>query len=90
MEVGEYDTLQALEGPVPVSVQVVALKLPVLFEEKNTVPVGVVAFDEAVSVMVAVHIVLEFTLTDEGPQLKLVEVERPDNTDTVRRPAFAT
>ena len=89
-EVGEYDTRQTLERPDPVNVQVVALKLPAPLEEKNTGPVGVVAFDEVVSVIVAVHVVLAPMLTDEGLQLKLVDVERPDITYNSPRPAFAT
>jgi len=47
-------------------------------EEPNlTVPVGVLAVPDAVSVTVAVQVEPLFVTTDEGAQLTVVEVERP-------------
>jgi hypothetical protein len=47
-------------------------------EELNlTVPVGVVAVPDAVSVTAAVQVEPLFVTTDEGTQLTVVEVERP-------------
>ena len=39
---------------------------------------------------VAAQIVFEFTASDDGLQLTLVDVERPDIIDSVLKPPFAT
>jgi hypothetical protein len=44
----------------------VGLNVPVEFVEKLTIPVGLVAPDDDVSVTVAVHVVWLFTWTDGG------------------------
>jgi hypothetical protein len=53
-------------------------KLPDESLEKPTVPVGVEAVPDAVSVTVAVHEVALPTATELGEQLTPVDVERPD------------
>src|SRR6266571_9423215 len=88
--IGEYDTEQEAVVPVPLRLQLVRLKEPAPLEEKNTAPVGVLAPVPEVSVVVAVHNVFAFTTCVDGLQLTLVLVERPEITNTVLRPAFAT
>lgn len=58
---------------------VAGVKVPLAVpEELNlTVPVGVLAVPDAVSVTVAVQVDPLFVTTDEGAQLTDVEVERP-------------
>ena len=55
----------------------VKVPLAVPDELNPTVPVGVVAVPDAVSVTVAVQVDPLFATTDEGTQLSAVEVERP-------------
>ena len=51
---------------------------PVVPDELNlTIPVGVLAVPDAVSVTVAVQVEPLFVTTDEGAQPTVVEVERP-------------
>jgi len=69
-------TEQLAEAPVPESVQLVGLKVPVPLLVKLTVPVGVLAVPTSVSVTVAVQVVDVPTGTFAGLQLTLVEVER--------------
>ena len=59
--------------------QLVGVRVPVAVpDEVNlTVPVGVLAVPEAVSVTVAVQVEPLFAATEEGAQLTTVEVERP-------------
>src|SRR5437667_344411 len=66
--VGVKVTEQLAELPVPLSVQLAAEKVPPLFV-KLTVPVGVVATPEVVSVTVAVQLVGLPTGTEAGVQL---------------------
>ena len=62
------DRLQLADGKVPVAVP----------DEVNlTVPTGVLAVPEAVSVRVAVQVEPLFVTTEEGAQLTVVDVERP-------------
>ena len=64
-------------APLPESVQLPPpLKVPALSEVKLTVPVGVDAVPVAVSVTVAVQVVLAPAGTVAGVQLTAVEVER--------------
>jgi hypothetical protein len=69
------DTEQLADAPLPEgSVHVVGLKLPCLLLEKPTVPVGVLAVPDPVSITVAVHCCgVELTVV----QLTLVDVVRP-------------
>src|SRR2546425_2454048 len=67
----------------PASVQGLPLKVPAVSEAKLTVPVGVDAVPVAVSVTVAVQVVLAPTGTLVGVQLTLVEVERWVTTTVV-------
>lgn len=76
--------------PVPLRVQLAGVKEPLPLDEKYTSPIGIVAPVPDVSVTVAIQAVFELTAMDDGLQLKLVEVERPDITETIRRPALAT
>ena len=69
-------TEQEDELPEPLSVQGLPLNVPALSEVKLTVPVGVDAVPAAVSLTVAVQVVLAPTGTLVGVQLTLVEVER--------------
>ncbi|TMD56850.1 MAG: hypothetical protein E6I87_15110 [Chloroflexi bacterium] len=73
---GVYVTEQEDELPEPLSVQGLPLNVPALSEAKLTVPVGVDAVPAAVSLTVAVQVVLAPTGTLVGVQLTLVEVER--------------
>src|SRR5437867_12488013 len=77
--VGAYDKLQpAMPAVVPatrVHVAEVVANLPVELVVKPTVPVGVVAPDDDVSVTVAVHVVDELEITVFGIQETLVLVE---------------
>ena len=79
MTVGAYDKLQpAMPAVVPatrVHVAEVGTNLPVELVVKPTVPVGVVAPDDDVSVTVAVHVVDEFMVAVFGTQETLVLVE---------------
>jgi hypothetical protein len=58
---------------------VAGVKVPLVVpDELNlTIPVGVLAVPDAVSVTVAVQVEPLFVTTDEGAQLTAVEVERP-------------
>ena len=69
-------TEQLAEGPAPLSVQGLPVKLPAPLEEKLTEPVGVIGVPGLVSATVAVHVVEPFTGTAFGLQLTLVEVVR--------------
>ena len=89
-EVGEYDTEQAAVAPVPLRLQVFVLKEPVPFEEKNIVPVGVLAPEPDTSVTTALQVVMLLTGSEDGVQVRLVVVKWPDITETVLRPEFAT
>jgi hypothetical protein len=73
---GVYVTEQLALGPLPDSVQLVALKVPVPLVVKLTVPVGVVLVPVAVSVTVAVHVVEPPRTTVDGAQLTVVLVDR--------------
>ena len=59
--------------------QLVGVRVPVAVpaEVNLTVPAGVLAVPDAVSVTVAVQVEPLFIATDEGAQLTDVEVERP-------------
>ena len=59
--VGVYVTEHEAVVPVPRRLQLVELKEPVPVDEKNTAPVGTLAPNPEVSVVVAVH--NEFALT---------------------------
>lgn len=62
---------------VAVRVQLVDVKVPVEFDEKPTLPVGVIAVpEEEVSLTVAVQVVCWLTTTDPGEQATIVEVVR--------------
>src|SRR2546426_954586 len=80
---GVYVTEQEDELPEPASVQGLPLKVPAVSEAKLTVPVGVDAVPVAVSVTVAVQVVLAPTGTLVGVQLTLVDVERWVTTTVV-------
>lgn len=72
--------VKVTEQPPATRLQLVAgVKVPLAVpDELNlTVPVGVVAVPDAVSVTVAVQVDPLFVTTDEGAQLTVVEVERP-------------
>lgn len=74
-EVGVNVTEQLPENKL----QLVGLKDPLAVPAfvNMTVPVGVVAVPDAVSVTVVVHVEPLFVTTDDGAQLTVVEVERP-------------
>src|SRR5260370_31236351 len=63
--VGVYDTEQLAVVPLPFKVQLRGLKEPIPFEERGTIPVGVVAPDPDMAVTVAVQIVFEFTTSED-------------------------
>ena len=72
-----YVTVQeATPVDTSVKLQVEELKLPRPFVEKPTVPVGVVAIPELVSLTTTSHEVASFTAIDDGEQLTEVNVER--------------
>ena len=73
---GVYVTEQEDELPEPASVQGLPVKVPAVSEVKLTVPVGVDGVPVAVSVTVAVQVVLAPTGTVAGVQLTVVEVAR--------------
>ena len=52
------------------------MKVPVPLLVNETVPVGALAVPPEVSVTVAVQVVAEFTTTEDGEQLTLVDVVR--------------
>ena len=57
---------------------VAGVKVPLAVHDVNlTIPVGVLAVPDAVSVTVAVQVDPLFATTDDGAQLSDVEVERP-------------
>ena len=72
---GVYETEQEALDPLPDSVQLVGLKVPLPLLVKETVPVGVVGV-AVVSVTVAVQVVGCPTATAVGVQLTPVEVDR--------------
>jgi len=74
--VGVYVTEQLADGPAPVSVQLVELKVPEPLLVKLTEPVGVLGVPVSVSVTVAVQVVEPFTGTGFGVQLTVVVVAR--------------
>ena len=67
--VGVYVTEQFAEPPVPVKIQLVALKMPVPTLPKATVPEGVVVKPAETSVTVAVQVVAWSTTSSAGLQL---------------------
>ena len=72
--------------PLPLRVQLAKAKDPIPFEEKKTSPVGVVAPVPEVSVTVAAQVVFELAGSDDGLQLTLVVVDRPEIIDRVLKP----
>jgi|SRR5713226_9971887 len=74
--VGVYMTEQLAELPLPLSVQLVALNVPVELVVKLTVPVGVIAVPGLASVTVAVQVVALPTVTAGGVQATAVVVAR--------------
>ena len=68
--------VQLAVAPVPDSVQVVGLKVPVPLLVNATVPVGVTAVPPDVSVTVAEQVAAVLTATDEGVHETVVLVER--------------
>jgi len=80
--VGVYVTEQDALDPLPESVQLAELKVPLPLLMKETLPVGVVGVP-VVSVTVAVQVVLTPTGTLVGVQLTLVDVERWVTTTVV-------
>src|SRR2546422_4535169 len=79
---GVYVTEQDALDPLPESVQLAELKVPLPLLMKETLPVGVVGVP-VVSVTVAVQVVLTPTGTLVGVQLTLVDVERWVTTTVV-------
>lgn len=75
-DVGVYVIWQLAEAPVPLSVQLEALKLPSPLVEKLARPVGVEAVPRETSVTVTVHVVCWLTITAVGLQVAVVDVER--------------
>jgi hypothetical protein len=72
--VSEHDATPVV--PVGLRVQLALEKLPLLLEEKLTVPVGFDFVPESVSVTVAVQVVWSFRSSEAGLQLVVVEVVR--------------
>ena len=84
---GVYETEQEALDPLPESVQLVGLKVPLPLLVKETVPVGVVGV-AVVSVTVAVQVVGCPTATAVGVQLTPVEVDRSAVTMIVVEPSL--
>src|SRR3989441_9510314 len=78
-----YLPAQLAELPLPESVQLVGLKVPLPVLLKLTVPVGVLFVPTSVSLTVAVQLVEVPRGTAAGVQLTLVLVERVAVTATV-------
>jgi hypothetical protein len=74
--VGEYVMVQSDDTPLPARRHVEGLTVPEPVLLKETVPVGVIAVPDAVSVTTAVHSEEEPTCRDEGEHVRPVEVLR--------------